>query len=152
MNWLQKLLESRLFSLAITCFCSLKLKMGRLVDIHCKSSRLNNNISQNVLIPLWKIKYPLSPLIRHKKQALDSLPVNLSLYLMHAAAGHNAVRCSILYNWCQVFLICICMLGGHLIGGEVGMEMDWKAAERGRERVLLKRRRLNGEMNEQRSE
>lgn len=69
-----------------------------------------------------------------------------------APRTHKAVRYSVLPN--RSCLICICMLRGHLIGGEVGIEKGWKAeGERHRERSrALYKERLKGGMNEQTSE
>lgn len=69
-----------------------------------------------------------------------------------APRTHKAARYSVLPN--RFCLICICMLRGHLIGGEVGIEKGWKAeGERHRERSrALYKERLKGGMNEQTSE
>lgn len=69
-----------------------------------------------------------------------------------APRTHKAVRYSVLPN--RFCLICICMLRGHLIGGEVGIGKGWKAeGERHRERSrALYKERLKGGMNEQTSE
>lgn len=53
------------------------------------------------------------------------LTVDVSLYFVSKASEDTAlfVIKTFFFHWCQVYLIYICTASGHLIGGEVGMEM-----------------------------
>lgn len=124
-------------------------EMGRKAMLHFdwkQNTRQHSQMIKSVQIP--------DPL--HVTCSLGVIPlllqcgVSLNRYLC-AQLLTTVVHYSFLFHRFQVCLICICMPRGHLIGGEVGIEMGWKAPGGVGWGVLYKET-LKGGMNEQTSE